>query len=435
MLAHLCGPCRKPNAQMFSSAQSRDQASLIFHLAAKMVRMSPILSEAIQIKEGSKELVCPELGTVYRALSAEATTAFGLSPSFIIHDELGQVKGPRYRLYEALETATGAQISPLSIIISTQAPTEADLLSILIDDALSGEDPRTIVSLYTAPTELDPFKEETIRLANPAMGNFLNPIEIMAMAEDARRMPAREAEFRNLILNQRVDPSNPFIDATSWQACSAFPAELDNLTPIYGGLDLSAVRDLTALVLIGKVDDVWQVLPFFWLPGEGIDIKSREDRLPYDMWAKKGFLRLTPGPTVTYKYVAQEIKEMFERYNIRKIGFDRWAMGQLKPWLIEAGMSEAMLEEKFMDFGQGTKSMTPALRALQEVIAEKKMAHGNNPVLTMCAANATVEGTEGNRKLSKMRSRGRIDGMVALAMAIGVAPLSVGKVDLDTLIA
>jgi phage terminase large subunit-like protein len=213
LLAHLCGPParNKPNSQLYSAAQSRDQAGIIFSLAAKMVRMNPALSQAVTIQETAKSLICAALGTRYRALSADATTAYGLSPALIIHDELGQVRGPRSALYEALETATGAQENPLSIIISTQAPTDADLLSVLIDDALAGHDPHTVVKLYTAPPELDPFDEATIRLANPAFGTFLNAREVLAMAQDARRMPAREAEYRNLILNQRVEVSSPFV--------------------------------------------------------------------------------------------------------------------------------------------------------------------------------------------------------------------------------
>ena len=163
-----------------------------------MVRMSPVLRDAVLIRDTAKELFCPDLGTRYRALSAETTTAFGLDPTFIVHDELGQVRGPRSSLYEALETATGAQESPLTVIISTQASTDADLLSNLIDDALAGHDPRTVVRLYTAPQEPDPFAEETIKLANPAFDSFMNAKEVLAMAADAKRMPAREAEFRNL---------------------------------------------------------------------------------------------------------------------------------------------------------------------------------------------------------------------------------------------
>src|SRR6516165_3058916 len=150
LLAHLCGPPAqsRPNSQLFSAAQSREQAGIIFSLASKMVRLNPELARIVMIQETAKSLVCPELGTRYRALSADASTAFGLSPSFLAHDELGQVRGPRSPLYEALETATGAQENPLSIIISTQAPTDADLLSVLIDDALAGHDPHTVVKVY-----------------------------------------------------------------------------------------------------------------------------------------------------------------------------------------------------------------------------------------------------------------------------------------------
>ena len=203
LLAHLCGPPAKskPNSQLYSAAQSRDQAGIIFSLAAKMVRLNSALARTVTIQETAKSLICLELGTRYRALSADATTAYGLSPQLVIHDELGQVRGPRSPLYEALETATGAQEDPLSIIISTQAPTDADLFSVLIDDALAGHDPHTVVKLYTAPADLDPFDEATIVLANPALGTFLNTREVLAMAANAKRMPAREAEYRNLILN------------------------------------------------------------------------------------------------------------------------------------------------------------------------------------------------------------------------------------------
>jgi phage terminase large subunit-like protein len=250
LLAHLCGPPtrNRPNSELYSAAQSRDQAGIIFALAAKMVRLNPLLAETVRIQETAKTLACPELGTRYRALSAEATTAFGLSPSLIIHDELGRVRGPRSPLYEALETAVGAQEAPLSIVFSTQAATDGDLLSILIDDALRGHDPTTVARLYTAPPELDPFSEEAIRAANPALDAFMNKREVLAMAADARRMPARENEYRNLVLNQRVETSTPFLNVDAWAACGGEPLDLAGLS-VFAGLDLSESADLTALVL------------------------------------------------------------------------------------------------------------------------------------------------------------------------------------------
>jgi phage terminase large subunit-like protein len=351
-----------------------------------------------------------------------------------VHDELGQVRGPRSALYDALETSTGAQEAPLSIIISTQAPTDGDLLSILIDDALTGQDPRTIVSLYSAPIEADPFIEETIKKANPAYGNFLNPEVVLEMAMTAKRMPAREPEYRNLVLNQRVEALAPFISTSQWKGCNAEPADITKV-PVYGGLDLSEARDLTALVLIGNVNGVWSVHPTFWLPDQGLADKSRNDRIPYDLWAKQGFLKTIPGKSISYQFIAEYLGTVFEKYPIVKIGFDRWNWKHLKPWMVEQGFTEEFLEEHFEEFGQGTKSMSPALRELEALILDEKIAHGDHPVLSMCAVNAVVEGKDSsNRKLSKNRSSGRIDGMVALAMAIGVCPLQKPKIDIEALI-
>ena len=168
-----------------------------------------MLSRAVRIMETAKTLVCPELGTRYRALSAEATTAFGLSPSLIIHDELGRVRGPRSPLYEALETAVGAQEAPLSIVITTQSATDGDLLSILIDDALRGADPSTIVKLYTAPPELDPFSEEAIRAANPALDSLH---EQARSAGDGRRRGAHAGAGKR-ISEPRLEPTRGRLDA------------------------------------------------------------------------------------------------------------------------------------------------------------------------------------------------------------------------------
>lgn len=423
LLLHLCGPEARPNSQLNSAAQSRDQAAILFNLAAKMVRLNQSLNDVVQIRDTAKQLLCPQLGTLYRALSADATTAYGLSPALSVHDELGQCRGPRSELYEALETATAAQDQPLSVIISTQAPTDADLLSVLIDDAKAGHDPRTVLRLHTASDEIDTFSEEAIRAANPAFDLFMNKEEVLAMAADAKRMPSRQAEYENLILNRRVEASSPFVSRSLWQTCAA-PAMPLNGVAVYGGLDLSAVNDLTALVLIGRVDGIWQVHPTFWLPADGLREKAVKDRVPYDVWHDQGFLLAAPGKSVDYEYVAEYLRGVFDRYDVRKIGFDRWGFKHLRPWLLKAGFSEEQIDANFQEFGQGFQSMSPALRDLEGEILNGRLAHGNHPVLTMCAGNAVVQtDPAGNRKLAKHKSAGRIDGMVALAMAMGVAPL------------
>ena len=415
LLLHLCGPEAQPNSQLFSAAQSRDQAAILFALAAKVVRMSPGLSEVVLIRDTAKQLACPELGTLYRALSADASTAYGLSPVFVVHDELGQVKGPRSELYEALETASAAHDRLLSIVISTQAPTDADLLSLLIDDGLTGADPRIKVELCTAPLDLDPFSEKAIRKANPHYDDFMNKEEVRRQASDAKRMPSREASYRNLILNQRIEARNPFISRGIWLENGADPDDLTG-RDVYGGLDLSSVSDLTALVLATPDGDV---VPTFWLPAEGLEEKSRNDRVPYDLWASQGLLQTTPGAAIEYEFIAEHLRGVFDRYNVKAMAFDRYNMKFLKPWLVRAGFTEEELA-RFVDFGQGFISMSPAIRALESMLLARKLRHGKHPVLTMCAGNATVVmDPAGNRKFIKSKATGRIDGMVALAMAVG----------------
>jgi phage terminase large subunit-like protein len=422
LLLHLCGPEAVPNGQLYSAAQSRDQAAILFALAAKTVRMSESLIEYVTIKETAKMLVCPDLGTVYKALSADAATAMGLSPAFIVHDELGQVKGPRSDLYEALETASAAQANPLSIIISTQAPTDADLLSVLIDDALTEADPCVKVELCTAPLDMDPFSEDAIRAANPHFDVFMNKDEVFRQQAEAKRMPSREAGFRNLILNQRVEARNPFVTRTVWKEngdpCEEFPPG----TKIFGGLDLSSVSDLTALVLVGEYDGQFGVKSTFWLPEDGLADKARADRVPYDLWEQQGFLNTTPGAAIEYEFVAEYLRTVFDKHDVAALAFDRYNMRFLKPWLVRVGFSDDELA-KFIEFGQGFVSMSPAIRELETLLLGRKLAHGNQPVLAMCAANATVvKDPAENRKFVKGKQSGRIDGMVALAMAVGVMP-------------
>ena len=421
LLLHLCGPEAQANSQLYSAAQSRDQAAILFGYASKVVRMSPDLSEYVQIKESAKTLVCAELGTVYRALSADASTAYGLSPVFSVHDELGQVKGPRSELYEAIETASAAHERPLSIIISTQAPTDADLLSVLIDDALTGADPRVKVALHTAPLESDPFSDEAIRAANPHFDVFMNKEEVRKQATDAKRLPSMEASYRNLILNQRVEAKTPFVTRSVWKENGEAPDPVEG-REVYGGLDLSSVNDLTALVL---VTDSGDVQPTFWLPGEGLAEKARADRVPYDVWASQGYLQTTPGRAIQYEFVAEYLRGVFDRCDVRALAFDRWGMRHLRPYLERAGFTEEELQ-RFKDFGQGFVSMSPAIRALEERLLTKKLKHGDHPVLAMCAANAVVvKDPAENRKFTKSKASGRIDGMQALAMAVGVMPEAV----------
>ena len=257
----------------------------------------------------------------------------------------------------------------------------------------------------------------------------MNKEEVLRQASDAKRLPSREPAFRNLILNQRVEARSPFISRSIWTENGA-PADALEGKAIYGGLDLSSVSDLTALVFVSEDGDVDST---FWLPAEGLAEKSRNDRVPYDQWARDGYLQTCPGRAIEYEFVAAHLREVFDRYDVRLLNFDRYNMRFLKPWLERAGFSLEELE-RFKEFGQGFVSMSPALRELETRLLGNKLRHGMHPVLTMCAANAVaVNDPAGGRKFTKAKTTGRIDGMVALAMAVSAASgEQVDSMDLDS---
>ncbi len=420
VLVHLIGPEWRRNAQIYSAAQSRDQAGIVFGLASKMVRMSPVLSDPnmVVVRESQKELYSPRSGVRYKALSADATTAYGFSPVLVIHDELGQVRGDHSELYDALETAMGAQVEPLSIVISTQAPTSLDLLSTLIDDAKTGADPLQKLVLYEAG-ENDPIEDEsTWRKANPAVGDFLNIEEIRGLAGRAARMPSFETAFRNLHLNQRCAANNQLFPLSVWEACGGHVdmSAFDD-GPVYAGLDLSGRQDLTALVLVAQKDRLWHVWPHFWSPESTLRDRASRDRAPYDVWAKQGLIEAVPGVTIDYGFVANKLAEIRSKCDLRVVRYDRWRIEDLKAALSGIG-ADVPLEEA----GQGYRDMAPALDGLEAAALQGQLRHGMNPVMTMCAANAVVTtDPAGNRKFEKAKSTGRIDGIVALAMAMGAA--------------
>lgn len=228
-------------------------------------------------------------------------------------------------------------------------------------------------------------------------------------------MPSSENTFRNLGLNQRVSTVSPFISADVWKSCGGKVIEFGS-APVWCGLDLSARTDLTALVIIGRVAGMWQVVPHFWTPEVGIAERSKRDRAPYDVWARQGYLHTTPGKTVDYGFVAQDIAAILENLDVQTIAYDRWRIQLLQKEFDEVGITLPLSEH-----GQGFKDMSPALDTLEAELLNGRVAHENHPVLTMCAANAVVsKDPAGNRKLDKHNATGRIDGMVAMAMAFGV---------------
>ncbi len=430
VLAHIAGPEARTNSQIVSGAQSRDQAALVFALASKMINLNPTLAKLVRIVPSGKRLIGLARNVEYRALAAEGKTAHGLSPAVVVFDELGQVRGAKDSFVEALETAQGAYDDGLQIVISTQAPTDADMLSIWIDDAIRSEDPHTVCMVHAADEDGDVGDEAQWVKANPALGTFRSRIELEQAAEKAARMPAFETSFRNLYLNQRVNMVSAFVSPSVWKQGNEAPGELDGV--VHGGLDLSATTDLTSLVLTCRKDGLLHVHPFFWMPQDSVQEASKRDREPYDDWVRAGLIRVTPGKVIDYDFVARDIGQITAVLNVAKIGFDRWRMDRMNGALERQGVVLPL-----EPFGQGYVSMSPALDALEADLLNGIVRHGGNLPLAMCAKNAVaVPDPAGNRKLDKSKATGRIDGLVALAMAEGVeAMMSEPIVPLDEWIA
>jgi len=416
-LCHLSGPEAESRGEVYSCANDRFQAGKIFQEMVALIRDHAELSAKLNIIRFKKEIEDLENGSLYAALSADAATKHGLSPSFIIYDELGQAK--KRDLYEAMDTAMGARENPLMMVISTQAADDHAPMSELIDYGLKVQagditDSSFFLSFYTVPDDANPWDPDSWHLANPALGDFRSLPDVERQAQQAEKVPSRESAFRNLILNQRVSAHSRFINKAEWGSCGSL-IDLDSLKgkECYAGLDLGATRDLTAFVIVFSTGEV---LPIFFIPEQNLTERSNEDRVPYDLWAKSGHIIPIPGATIDPTFVATTIADYAAMFDLKALAYDRWRIEDLRRELDAIGCPLELVPH-----GQGFKDMSPAVDLLERHVAEKLIQHGNHPVLKMCAVNAVVTlDAAGNRKLDKAKTKGRIDGLVALSMALSL---------------
>jgi phage terminase large subunit-like protein len=436
LLAHLAGPEAKQNSQIVSGARSRDQASLVFNLAAKMISLSPELSARVRIIPSGKRLVGLSRNVEYRALAADGTTAHGLSPVLAILDEVGQVRGPQDDFIDAITTAFGAHSDPLLIAISTSAPSDGDLFSIWQDDATRSGDPRIVSRVYAAATDADLEDPEAWKAANPALGIFRSLEDVAEQAKQAKRMPTNEASFRNLILNQRISTQSLFIAPEVWKSCGR-PIDRDAFYqyPVHLGLDLSKTDDLCAIVASVRDDDGFvHLLPWVLSPEATLETRAARDRAPYPTWVKNGQMFTLPGRVLDYRMAAEFLKAETEGMRIASIQFDRWRAEEFKREAEAVGFA---IDAEYVPVGQGFKDQAPRLEKFNELLLNGRLRHGNHPVLTSGAANAiVVRDSAFNGKLEKAKSTQKIDQIVASVMsAYASASLEAAGLDIEALIA
>ena len=438
LLGHLVGPFKRPNSTIVSAATTRDQAVLVFNFVRDMVRVNPFLQARIKVIESKNRIVHRDDASVYKAVSAEAGAQFGMGLDFVIYDELAQAKNRS--LYDALMTSLGSQPEPLMMIISTQAPSDQHLLSELIDygeRVSSGiiSDPSFVSHLHTVPIDADITDERQWRKANPGLNDFRDLSEMRSAITRAMRVPSLESSVRVYYLNQRVRAEAPFLTQNVYELGNK-PVNDSIFTdgrPVYGGLDLSARTDLSALVLAAEDDDgVVHLLPRVWTPQDTLAARAHVDRAPYDTWVRQGQLIAVPGSAIDYDWIAAQLAEDAADMAIARLNYDRWRIDILRQALGRVGV-KVPLEP----MGQGYKDMAPAVEAFENLALEGKIRHGGHPLMRWCFANSVVSrDAAGNRKLDKSKAYGRIDVAVAAVMAVGAMKVSItDKVDMTTLIA
>ena len=407
-------------AEVYSCASDRQQAAIVFDVAVDMVRQSPALMKRVKIIPSTRRMIYQPTGSIYQVLSSEVATKHGLNVSACIFDELHTQ--PTRALYDVMTQGSGdARRQPLWFFLTT-AGTDRNSICWEVHqkalDILEGRkiDPRFYPVLFGLPDDADWTSEENWYRANPSLDHTITIDKVRDAFRKAQETPADENQFRQLRLNQWVKQSVRWMPMDKWDECGGVvdPYALEGRA-CYAGLDLSSTSDLTALVLAfppTSEDEPYRVLPFFWLPEETLSLRVRRDHVPYDQWAKCGFIQTTEGNVVHYGFIERFICELGERYDIREIAHDRWNATMMVQTLEDDGFT-------MVPFGQGFKDMSPPTKELMRLVLEHRLCHGGHPVLRWNMDNAFVRtDPAGNLKLDKEKSTEKVDGAVALVMAL-----------------
>lgn len=414
-----CGDFEE-RAEVYSCAADRQQASIVFNVAADMIRMCPALSRRCKIIDSSKRIVYHPTGSFYQVLSADAGTKHGFNVHGVVFDELHTQ--PNRKLFDVMTKGSGdARTQPLYFLITTAGD---NIHSVCYEqhqkakDILDGKKvDKTFYPVIYGIDENDNWEDPAVwKKANPSWGITVTLDKMQAAYESAKQNPAEENSFRQLRLNQWVKQSTRWMPMDKWNACGfkIFEKELEGRV-CYGGLDLSSTTDITAFSLVfPPIDegDKYQVLPYMWIPEDTLDLRVKRDHVPYDIWKKQGYLLTTEGNVVHYGFIEKFIEQLGERFNIREIAFDRWGAVQMVQNLENMGFT-------VVPFGQGFRDMSPPTKELMKLVLEQKIAHGGHPILSWMMDNVYVrKDPAGNIKADKERSTEKIDGVIATIMAL-----------------
>ena len=416
----LCCGDGEQRAEIYGCAADRGQATIVFDVAADMVRMCPALNKRCKILTSQKRILFTPTNSFYQVLSAEAYSKHGFNIHGVVFDELHTQ--PNRKLFDVMTKGSGdARMQPLYFLITTAG---TDTHSICFEthqkalDILKGRkiDPTFYPVIYGAGDTEDWTDPKVWLKANPSLGETIGMDKVETACESAKQNPGEENSFRQLRLNQWVKQAVRWMPMDKWDAC-AYPVNEEMLEGrvCYGGLDLSSTTDLTSFCLVfppEDEDEPYYVLPYFWVPEDTLELRVKRDHVPYDLWHRQGYLETTEGNVVHYGYIEKFIERLGERFNIREIAFDRWGAVQMVQNLEGMGFT-------VVPMGQGFASMSPPTKELMKLTLEKKLAHGGHPVLRWNMDNIFIRtDPAGNIKADKAKSTEKIDGAIACIMAL-----------------
>lgn len=418
----------EPRAEVYAAATKKDQAQILFRDAIAMVDQSPSLAGRLAIS-GAKgkewNLAHNKTSSFFRPISADDGQS-GPRPHMALLDEIHEHKNAN--VVEMMRAGTKSRQQALIFMITNSGSNKQSMCFEYHDYGVkvcAGQlhDDSFFAFICSLDQGDDPFKDERCWYkANPSLADGIPGLKYLReQVTQARGMPSKEALVRRLNFCEWTAAAAPWISSDVWFGCEDDDMPLPALYGRSGvaGLDLSSTQDLTALVVAldpTEDDPHVRLVPYFWLPGDGLQEKGERDRVPYLAWRDAGHLEALPGRAVNKLAVLQRLVTVCELFDIRTIAYDRWRIEDFKQQIENEGVSLPELKP----FGQGFKEMAPAVDEFERLLLDKLMRHDGNPVMTWCAANAVlVTDPAGNRKLSKIQATGRIDGMVAGVMAIG----------------
>ncbi len=430
-------------AEVYSCAADINQASIVFNTAKAMVEQCGDLAKLSKLVPSTKRIIFPHTNSFYRVLSSETKSKQGFNVSGLIFDELFAQQ--TRELFDTMTKFTGdARRQPLYFLITTAGRDKTSICYEIHCKALAVMDGSKIdPAFYPAVfgiEEGDYWEDDRVwRRVNPSIGVTIPFETVQAAYEQAKQNPAEEMHFRQFRLNEWCNADIRWMPMDKWDACGqrdvgpnspskhALLEEEMESRACYGGLDLSSTGDLTALVLVFPPtgsDTKYTVLPYYWLPEDVIDLRTRRDHVPYAVWKKMGVFNTTEGNVVDYDFIVAFIAKLSERFRIREIAYDRYGAEKIRRDLEELGAEHAF---EVIPFGQGFISMSPPSKDFYQFVMEGRIRHGRHPVLDWNMSNVVIDqDAAGNIKPNKKKSTEKIDGVVAMIMGLARATLGGG---------